>query len=299
MQSASSNLREGLLCSLGAFSIWGLLPVYIHALSSIPPFELVGWRIVFTLPVCLLLLAATRRFAALWLAIGNPRVLGVLALSAVLIGINWLVYAYAVQTGHVLAASLGYYINPLVSVLGGTLVFGERLSRAKWLAVGIAALGVSLLAWDARDMLWISMTLAISFGCYGIVRKLAPIDAVPGLTIETILLLVPALSVVAIRAIGPEGSAMGADLSFDLMLSASGVLTATPLLLFTMAARRLDLTLLGFIQFSSPTMQFLLGITFFKEALKPVQLACFALIWLAVAVFCHDLWRDRERPARN
>lgn len=297
MQGAQSTQRQGLFFALGAFAIWGLLPLYIHALRWVPPFELVGWRIVFTVPVCLLVLLATRRMASLRLAIGNPRVLAVLAASALLIAANWVIYAYAVQSGQVLAASLGYYINPLVNVLGGTLVFGERLSRAKWIAVGVATLGVSLLAWDARDMLWISVSLALTFGGYGIVRKLAPVDALPGLTVESILLLGPALVALALPAMGPQGSSMGRGLAPDLLLASAGVLTATPLLLFTMAARRLDLSLLGFIQFSSPTLQFVLGVTYFGEALRPVQLACFALIWVAVALFCLDLWRSRRRPA--
>ena len=295
--NTTSRHNRGLFEALAAYAIWGTLPLYIYGLRDVPPFELVGWRSAFTLPMCLLILAATRRTYLVRQTMGNPRILGALAVSALLIGANWVIYAYAVQQGHVLAASLGYYINPLVSVIAGTVIFRERLSRAQWLAVTIAALGVALLAWGSLNMLWISLSLALTFGGYGIVRKLTPVDALPGLTVETILLFVPAVAAISWSAAGPQGMALGRGVLHDSMLLSAGIITATPLLLFTSAARKLDLSLLGFIQFVAPTTQFILGLTWFGEPLKPAQIACFVLIWLAIGIFCYDMFMRRDRRA--
>ena len=288
MQEPSKSSSNGLPMALGAYTIWGLLPLYLALVHQVPPFEFVGWRIVFTLPLCAAFIAARGQHAELAAAFRNRAVLIKLAASALLIGVNWLIYIAAIQSGHIFAASLGYYINPLANVVAGTLFLGERLNRRQWLAVAIAGLGVSLLAWDAREMLWISLSLAASFCAYGIVRKLTPVGAVPGLTVETVLLLLPALALVGWYAAQPAGSAFGRDAGSSLLIAFSGVVTAVPLALFAMAARRMSYSALGFVQFIAPTMVFITGLLVFREPLSQTKLACFVLIWIAIAVFCWD-----------
>jgi chloramphenicol-sensitive protein RarD len=283
--------------ALGAYLIWGLLPLYLILVKALPPAEFVGWRVVFSLPLCLLIVWIRKQWSELVLALANRRVMIMLFASATMIGLNWLVYIYAVQNGHVLASSLGYYINPLVNVLFGTLLLKERLRKIQWLAVALAVTGVSLLAWDARDMLWISLTLAISFSSYGLLRKLTPIGALPGLTIETAILLLPALGLVGWFAMQPGGSALSQSLGLAGLTALSGVLTAAPLLMFAIAARRMSYSALGFVQFLSPTMVFLLGLFVFGEPLREVQVACFVAIWAAVALFIWDLLRNSRRAA--
>lgn len=291
--------QGGLPYALGAYSIWGLFPLYLYFLLFVPPLEVLGWRVVFTLPVCLAIVAVRRQGPQLRAALGNPKVLAYLAGSAALIGINWLAYIFAVQGGHVLAASLGYYINPLVNVLLGTVFLKERLSRMQWVAVALAAVGVTFLAFGALDTLWISLTLAFSFGSYGLVRKLAPVDSLPGLTIETLIWMPVAIGIVVWYAASPQGSALQYGWERDLLVAGSGVVTATPLLLFATAARRMDYSLLGFVQFLAPSIVFVVGLTVFGETLNTVQLACFGIIWLAIAIFSWDLFarRRKRKPA--
>lgn len=276
------------------YLIWGLLPLYLRLVHQVPAVEFVGWRVVFTLPVCLLLVIALGQWQALRAALAWP-VLRLLMLSAILIGINWMIYILAVQTGHVLATSIGYYMNPLANVLAGTLFLGERLSRRQWLAVALAALGVSVLAWGALDTLWISVSLALSFCAYGLVRKLAPVESLAGLSVETLVLLPIALGIVGWYAASPAGSSMGVDTASSLLIAGSGVVTAVPLLLFAYAARRMDYSTLGMVQFLAPTIVFFLGLFVFKEPLNQSQLICFMLIWSAIAVFMWDLWLQRRR----
>lgn len=288
--------QSGLSLALGAYVIWGLLPLYLQFVRHVPPFEFVGWRIVFTLPVCLAAIALMRDWRALWTAMTNPRTVLIMLASSILIGINWVVYIYAVQTGHVLATSLGYYINPLVNVLLGTVFLSERLSRRQWFAVAIAGLGVALLLFGALEMLWISLTLALSFGTYGMVRKVAPVESLPGLTIESAVLTLPAIGLILISH-GPAGPAVGQGIGSGALIALSGLLTAVPLLMFAAAARRMDYSTLGFIQFLSPTIVFALGLFVFHEPLRPVQLGSFVLIWVAIGLFVADLLARRRKVA--
>ena len=295
MTQQATDKPSGLPQALGAYLIWGLIPLYIALVKHVPAFEFVGWRVIFTVPVCAVIVLLRRQLPDVIAALRTPRVLALLALSALLIGTNWLVYIAAIQAGHVFATSLGYYINPLVNVLAGTLFLGERMSRTQWAAVAIAATGVSLLAWGAREMLGISLILAATFCAYGLVRKLTPVGALPGLTIETLLLIAPAVGLLAWYAGQPAGIHFGGDLGKDLLTAASGVVTAIPLLLFAVAARRMDYSTLGFVQFLAPTIVFVLGVFVFHEPLKPIQLICFLLIWSAIAIFVGDMWWSRRR----
>jgi chloramphenicol-sensitive protein RarD len=286
--------RSGLPAALAAYVVWGFLPLYLILVKTVPAVEFVGWRIVWTLAICLAIAAGRRQLREIAAALRNRRVLLPLAASASLIALNWLVYVWAIQRGQVFAASLGYYINPLVNVLLGTLLLGERLSRRQWVAVAIAAAGIALLLGGALTTLWISLTLALSFGTYGLIRKQVPVGALPGLTIESLVLLIPALGVAWWYAQGPSGSSFGHHVGLSAAIVLGGALTAIPLWLFAVAARRMSYSALGFVQFLAPTIVFILGLTVFGEPLKPVQLACFVLIWAAIAVFVWDLVARRD-----
>lgn len=299
MNSAPAPLdRTGLTAALGAYVIWGLMPLYLLLVRSVPAFEFVGWRIIWTLPLCLLIALLRKQWPELRAAFAHRRTLGWLALSATLIAVNWVVYVWAIQNGQVYAASLGYYINPLVNVLLGTMLLGERLTRRQWIAVALAAIGVSLLAAGALTTLWISLTLALSFGSYGLIRKQVAVGAVPGLTIESTLLLLPSFGV-ALYYAQTEGSSFAVSTDLSLAIMAGGAFTAFPLLLFAIAARKLAYSTLGFIQFLAPSIVFILGLTVFGEELKPAQAACFACIWAAAAVFAWDMVARSRKPAAS
>jgi chloramphenicol-sensitive protein RarD len=289
---------SGLPFALGAYVIWGFLPLYLMLVASVPPFEFVGWRIIWTLPLCLVIVAWRGQFAELRAAIANRRAMLALAASAALIGVNWFVYVWAIMAGEVYAASIGYYLNPLLNVLLGTAFLKERLSRWQWVAVGVAALAVALLAAGALTTLWISLSLALSFALYGLVRKQVAVGSLPGLTIESALLVVPSIMIAGWYAASPQGSAFGQDAVMSGLIVFSGVVTAVPLLLFAIAARRMEYSTLGFIQYLAPTIVFFLGLIVFKQELRPAQLGSFVLIWAAVAIFVGDLWA-RKRAARR
>lgn len=298
LQPSPEHDRKGLGAAVSAYFIWGFLPLYLILVREVPPAEFVGWRIIWTLPLCLLFIAARRQAPELLAALANGKILGWLLVSATLIGVNWLVYVWAIQTGNVYAASLGYYINPLLNVLLGTLLLGEKLSRRQWVAVGLAGVGVALLLGGALTTLWISLTLALSFGSYGLIRKQLPVGSVPGLTIESLLLLVPAIGIAWYYAQLPAGSAFTRETWLALAIVLGGVLTAVPLLLFAIAARKLPYSTLGFIQFLAPSIVFILGLTVFEEELHPAQAACFGFIWLAAAIFIWDMFSRRpDAPA--
>ena len=295
MQSPTPESRpSGLPAAFGAYLIWGFMPLYLILVAAVPPFEFVGWRIIWTLPICLMIVLFRKQMPDLLSAMSDVRSLKVLTASALLVGTNWLVYIWAIQNGHVYAASLGYYINPLVNVLLGTLVLGERLSRRQWIAVALAMGGIAVLAAGAVTTLWISLTLAFSFGTYGLLRKQVAVGSLPGLTIESAILLLPAAGVAWWYAAGPAGSSFFVSPSLSLLIVLGGFVTAIPLLMFAVAARRMDYSTLGFTQFLAPTIVFVLGLTVFGEELKPAQAICFALIWCAVAIFAWDLLAQRR-----
>lgn len=296
MASDRSGTRQaGLAEAIGAYLIWGFLPLYLLLVRIVPPVEFVAWRVIWTLPLCLLIVALRRQAGDLRAALADRRALLTLLASASLIGLNWLIYVWAIQNNQVYAASLGYYINPLVNVLLGTLLLGERLSRRQWLAVSIAALGVGVLLAGALTTLWISILLALTFGTYGLLRKQVAVGSLPGLTIESTILLIPSAAIAGWYATLPQGSSFGADPALSLFIVFGGVVTAVPLLLFALAARKMDYSTIGMIQFLAPTIVFILGLTVFGQPLEPVQLASFLLIWLAIAIFVRDLL-VRRRP---
>lgn len=285
---------NGLAMAVAAYLMWGLLPLYLQLLKHVPALELLGWRIVFTLPVCLAVLARRGELRALGTALVTKRTVLPLLGSALFIGLNWLIFLVAVAEDHVMATSLGYYINPLVSVLFGVVLLGERLSPRQWAAVAIAGAGIAVLATGALGTLAISLSLAFSFALYGLFRKKIEVGAVVGLTVETAVLFPAAVALVVWYALQPAGSAVSGQPLTALEMFGSGVVTAIPLMLFAGAARRLDLSMLGFIQFLSPTITFVVSLML-GETLDPLKLASFVLIWLAIAVFSWDLWAARRR----
>lgn len=289
--------QRGLPYALAAYGIWGFVPLFFKLLESVPPVEVLAQRIVWSLPLCFVIMLFRRQIGEYIAVLKDGRVLRLLLASSLLIALNWLVYIYAIFTDHVLAASLGYYLNPLVNVLLGMVFLGERLSRLQAVAVVIAAIGVAILLAGALDTLWISLTLALSFGTYGLIRKVVPVGSLPGLAVETTLLLPLSVVVVGYYLWIGDGRGFGADVDISWLLAAAGVVTAVPLLLFATAARRMSYAALGFVQFLAPTLQFLLGLFIFNEPLKPVQLFCFLLIWISIAVFSFDMWR-KMRAAR-
>ena len=283
--------QGGLPYALGAYTIWGFVPLFFKLLTSVPPVEVLAQRIVWSLPLCFLIMVFRRQIGDYLAALKDWRVLRMLLASSVLIALNWLVYIHAVFTDHVLAASLGYYLNPLVNVMLGMIFLGERLSRLQALAVVIAAIGVAILLAGALDTLWISLTLALSFGTYGLIRKTAPVGSLPGLAIETTLLLPIALAAAVWFIWIGDGRGFGSGAEISWLLAAGGVVTAIPLLLFATAARRMSYAALGFVQYLAPSLAFLLSLFVFDEPLKPAQLVCFLLIWASIAVFSFDMWR--------
>ena len=296
-RNSPETSRAGLAYGIGVYLVWGLVPLYFVLLSHVGSLEIVAHRILWSVPLLLVLLAALGWFGRLRAALASPRMLATLTVSAVLIAVNWLVYIMAVTHQHVLAASLGYYLNPLINVLLGTLLLKEKLRPATILAIVLAASGVAVLVFGALDTLWISLTLAFSFGLYGYVRKITDIGAVEGLAVETIVLGLPSLGyLVWLWSTGEM--AFGDDRSTDFLLVFSAVVTAIPLMLFAAAARRLTLTMLGFIQYIAPSLAFLIGVFVLGEPLMTSQLVCFALIWAGLAVFTGDNLRaSRQRRA--
>lgn len=282
--------RQGLLAGLAAYIAWGFMPLLFHALGKVPPFEVVAWRVVFSLPLCLLFVAQGPGWGDLTSTLRQPALVLRLVASALLIATNWTLYVAAVVHGHVLATSLGYYINPLINVLIGTLVLGERLGWRQWAAVALAGMGIALLLVGAAPMLGTALLLAVSFALYGLVRKLTPVSAITGLTIETMVLFPVAFAWLLIAAQAPGGLGITHGGLTAALLVATGLATTVPLILFAVAARNLPLSTLGFLQFTAPTLVFLIGVAL-GEALAPVQLACFVLIWIAVALFVWDIWR--------
>lgn len=282
--------RKGLLYGVGAYGLWGVLPVYFKALAGVPAFDIVAHRVLWSLPFLTLLILASRSFAKVRAAITQPRTFGVLALTALLIGVNWLLYVYAVTSGHILAASFGYYLNPLANVLLGRFVLHERLNRLQWGAVALAAAGICVLAAGALGQLWISLSLCASFALYGLLRKVVAADALTGLGIETAILFPLAIGWLAWRSSG-GANVIGTTTVDTTLLVLSGIVSTTPLILFTAAARRLAYSTLGMLQFIAPTLQFLIAVLLYGEKVTLAHAVAFPAIWIGLALYTTALLR--------
>ncbi len=296
--SQSDRRTTGVLLALGAFGWWGAItPVYYHALKTVNVFELIAWRIVAGLPLLLLLLWATRRMGALRRVLSHPRTLVMLVTSALLIGVNWFVFIWAVDTDRLAEVSLGYYINPLVSVALGMLVLGERMRPAQWIAVAVAMAGVAVSAIGIDGMPWISLSLAGSFAFYGLVRKQVDADAATGLTVEMLLFLPLMLVILGMVHTSDGTSFARGPWWLTLMLLLGGPVTIVPLLLFTGGARRLRLATIGLLQYIAPTGQLLLAVFAYGEEFDTGRLTAFILIWIAVLTYSADSFLASRSPA--
>ena len=293
---ARDPARSGFWFGVAAYGLWGVLPIYFKAIGNVGPVDIVAHRVLWSVPFLFLLLFVFGGADELRRVFRQPRTLGFLALTAALIATNWLLYVYAVVSGHILAGSLGYYLNPLVNVLMGRLILKERLSRLQWLAVAIAAAGISALAFQALGQLWISLTLAVTFATYGLMRKVAPVEATSGLAVETTLILPLALAWLA-WGLAQERPVFGTTDFETALLLMAGVATTVPLILFTAAARRLRYSTLGMLQFIAPTLQFIIAVAIYGEAFTPAHAIAFGSIWLALALYVTALARQ-ARQAR-
>jgi chloramphenicol-sensitive protein RarD len=278
----------GALFAFFAFFIWGLTPIYWKALDGVGAFEIILHRILWSFVFLMPLVCVGGRWTEFKKTIKSPELLSILLITAILVGSNWLIYIWAVNNGRVLQASLGYYINPLVNIVLGMVFLRERLRRAQAVAVVLATLGVLNLTFQYGVFPWVSLALAFSFGVYGLVRKVAAVGALVGLTVETLLLTVPAgIWVIHLHHVR-SGAFLHSGITTDLLLLGTGIITATPLLLFNLGARRITLATLGFIQYTAPTGMLLLGITVFGEPFTRIQAVTFGLIWAALAIYSWD-----------
>jgi len=293
----NSSYSKGVLSAALAYTCWGLFPLFFELLGHVSPAEVVAHRTVWSLLFVLLVLAVMKRFAWMRDLLAKPKVLAAFALSALLLACNWLVYIWAVQNDHVLDASLGYFINPLVNVALGFLVLHERPRRLQWLAVGLASAGVLWLTLQAGRLPWVALVLAFSFGFYGLLRKIAPLGALEGLTLETMILTPVAIAALAWWSWQGHSAFVSEDGTTLALLLLAGPLTAVTLLLFASGARRIPMTTLGLLQYIAPTLQFGLGVWIYHEPFQPSRMIGFALIWLALLVYSlESLWTGR-RPA--
>lgn len=287
--------RSGLLAAGLAFTAWGLSPIYFKAVGALPALEIVAHRVLWSVLLLAALLAIGRRFGPLLSALRQPGLTGTLALTTLLTSSNWLVFVWAINAGRTLEASLGYFINPLVSVLLGALFLGERLRRLQLVAVAVAASGVALRIAQLGGLPWVALFLALTFGVYGLLRKRTPIDPVGGLFAETLIALPFALGYLAWQA--GSGRLDGQLLlALGWLLPMAGVITAVPLMLFAHGARELPLATLGFTQYLAPTLNFVVAVWIFHEPFDAGRLGAFALIWAALAIYSLDLWRMSRRP---
>lgn len=282
-------MRTGILSAALAFLCWGLFPLYFHALHEVPPLQILAHRVLWSLLFLAIVLSVRRQWTWLPALLSQPRVVASFGLSAILLSGNWLLYIWAVNNGHVIESSLGYFINPLFNVMLGYLVLKERLRPVQWTAIAIAGLGVAWLAWQGGHPPWIALALAASFGGYGLMRKTAKLGALEGLSFETLLLLPFAAAYVIWLTLHGQNSFLTSEHdSTRWLLVAAGPITAIPLLLFANGARRIPLSVLGLLQYIGPTIQLALGIYLFHEAFTGPRLTGFALIWGALALYAGE-----------
>ena len=295
-RSASSTRQlVGLAAACAAFLIWGLSPIYWKSLKSVPAFEILMHRMIWSFVFLLPLIAGQRRFAEFRAALTSRHSLIALTASTLLVGVNWFLFIWAINTGHILQTSLGYYINPLVNVFLGMVFLKERLRPLQIAAVVLAAISVSMLTFGYGRFPWVALTLAFSFGFYGLIRKIAPVGAVVGLAVETLLLSLPAAAYLIYLETAGAGHFLRGSWQVSALLMGAALVTALPLLLFTTGARRLHLSTMGFLQYIAPSCTFLLAVFVYGEPLDAAKLKAFLLIWTALVVYSVDSVRHYRR----
>ncbi|MCB0034462.1 MAG: EamA family transporter RarD [Anaerolineales bacterium] len=292
-------MNKGIVYGLTAYGLWGLLPIYWKYLQQIPATEILAHRMVWSLVFVVILLAYQGKWSWLKPALQNKRVVLTYFVAGAFLALNWGVYIWAVNAGFIIETSLGYFINPLVNVLFGFLFLGERLRPWQIAAVGVAAAGVLYLTYSYGTLPWIALTLAFSFGIYGLLKKKATLNSLEGFSLETALLFLPALGYLLYRDVQGIGSFGHVDLTTTILLALTGIATAVPLILFAAAAKRTTLTALGIMQYIAPTMQFLLGIYLYREPFSQDRLIGFVLIWVALVIYTAESLILNRRKARR
>ncbi len=283
-------MNKGVFYALGAYMTWGLFPIYWKLLQHVPALQLLSHRILWSFIFLALAIWITGQFKTFRSAVSQPRVLRIYFVAALLIGINWLVYVWSVNAGFIVEASLGYFINPLLSVLLGVFVLGERLRQFQWAAIGLAFGGVLYLTISYGSLPWISLVLAFSFAAYGLIKKMAPLNSVNGLTLETGILFLPVLAFLIYSESAGKGAFLHSGAGSDLLMIGAGLVTTIPLLMFSSAARLIPLSLVGIFQYIAPTLQFLLGVFIYKEAFTSTKLVGFSMVWVALALYGLEGW---------
>lgn len=299
MDEPASERRRGLILAMAAFGFWGFFPIYFKAVRHVAPLDILAHRVVWSVPFLAVLLSTVGTWSGVRTAIRSKRRMGTLAVTAVLIAINWLTFIYGVTSGQILDTSLGYYINPLVNVVLGMAFLRERLTRPQAIAVVLAAAGTLWLTLSLGRLPWIALTVAVTFGFYGLLRKGVRVDSIGALFVETTLLFPVATGFLAWLAWTGKGAFVAAGTSTTLLLASAGVLTALPLIWFAGAARRLPYSWVGLCQYLSPSITFLLGVFAYGEPFTRAHAVAFGCIWVALAIFSADIVRRMESEARR
>ncbi|MBP3977646.1 EamA family transporter RarD [Microbacterium sp. BLY] len=300
-ETTRATRTAGVAFAGSAYLLWGVLPLYFLLLQPTGAWETVAWRVLLSFVFCLLLLTVTRGWPAFLAIVRNPRLLGWTALAGLLIYVNWQVFVLGTLSGNVVETALGYFINPITTVLLGVFVLKERLRRLQWAAIGIAGAAVLVIVLAYRSFPWIALSLTASFGLYGLIKKkIGPaVDAISGLTLESFWLIPIAVVQLVVVALTPAGLTMGTNgWPHAVLLAFAGVATAVPLLLFAAGTRRVDLTVIGMLQFLTPVLQFVIGVAVLHEPMPPERWIGFLLVWVAIAVFVADLLLAGRRGRR-
>ncbi|MDO6685650.1 MULTISPECIES: EamA family transporter RarD [unclassified Agarivorans] len=295
----NQTAKHGVIFALAAYIMWGIAPVYFKSLTEVPAYEILAHRVVWSCLFITVLLGVGKQWSAVSAVIKRPKQLATLALTSVLIGINWLIFIWAVNNDRMLDASLGYYINPLFNVILGMLFLGERFRRAQWAAIGLALIGVLIQVISYGSLPWIAMSLAVSFGIYGLLRKKVNLGALPGLFVETLWLLPLAAAYLWIFADSPTSHLTHNSTGLNVLLLSAGIVTTLPLLCFAAAATRLRLSTIGFFQYIGPSLMFMLATSVYGEELEPMKLLTFAFIWVGLGVFTWDALRNQRKQRQQ
>ncbi len=274
--------------AIGAYVSWGVLPIYWKWLHHVPALQLISHRILWSFFALAVVILLTQRWKEFRQAVFAPGVLRLYTAAALLIGINWLTYVWAVNAGHIVETSLGYFINPLLSVLIGVIFLHEHLRPRQWVPLGLAVAGVLFLTFAYGSLPWIALTLAFSFGLYGLVKKIAPLGSLYGLTLETGILLIPAFCYLLYSDKIGSGAFLHTGTSSDFLMIGAGLVTTIPLLMFASATQRISLSLVGILQYISPTLQFLIGVIIYKEPFTHIQFIGYSIIWVALILFAAE-----------
>lgn len=288
-------MKKGILYGLGAYVLWGFFPIYWKVLHPVSALQVIGHRIGWSFIILLLYIFATKQWDDFRAVAFNAKTIGIYAIAGVLLSINWLMYVWGVNAGFIVETSLGYFINPLLSVLLGVIFLRERLRAAQWIPVVIAAIGVVYLTSVYGRLPWIALILAFSFGFYGLVKKLAPLGSLYGLTLETGIVFPIALIYLVIVQVNGTGAFLHDGTTIDLFLMGAGIVTTIPLLMFASAAKEIPLSMVGILQYVAPTLQFLIGVFLYKEPFDQSHLIGFGIVWVALVIF----WVENYMAHRN